>query len=507
MKTLIQQWCVFFVLVCACTAWASDDFLYMTQSASQKTGHTKDIVKLDTRTDQLVESIEADPYYNHLAVDQYHNFYLSLREYYSPWLTAGKKLDYKRGAFPYLKRTIDLKGSSPTDIILVDDNVLVKMRSVDEKSSDASGFEVYDQQHFRYLKSINLYRDFIDFKWTLDPAHKKLYVLGSEEELLDKEEYINGRLRFYHNDFPNDQPLHTLAAQIRSDFPEFDIHDAHTVSRELAMLNGILREIPDYYDRVVKSRKITLSDEMKALVEKTNGHRSVKDVEFNNELFRATLRLNRLLLEALYPALCPKTIHQNFLHTPYVYQDTTDFVKVPVNYLYEIDLTTFTVLKTWELNTDLCEGIDIHSVEGKLYLSFAEKFPKKTLPSEFPSSSTENHTIEIFDPATGQFLSPLNIEPSRLAYDPQTKQLYIANNRANQLVAMDIPSHRIVATANVSDVFDMAIANHKVYLNSTPGNTGVVGTNAWKLVVMDAKTLKTINTIPGEFGPFGFREE
>ncbi|MFA5928923.1 MAG: hypothetical protein WC838_06470 [Candidatus Margulisiibacteriota bacterium] len=492
------------LLICAVQLEANaSSCIHATQYETPKTRHELDIVKLDTDQDKIVKYIKGNPDHNNISIDQNGNFYLSI---YQAGNAAGKKIEFKRGRFPYLTRTVALKGNLPTDIILTRDKLLVLLRSVERGTNDVTGFAVYDRKSLKYLKDINFYRDFYGYEWALSPDQKRLYFFSADERLLLKEQFYHGADFFLKDDFAQEADISLLYDKILKDYPSLDLKEKNpSLARKLDLCNGVVNEVHAFYEMIKSKRQdIVLSQELQKLLSATEQDRKVKYPYLPAKQHFRMRHCNRLLLEALYPELCPKSSAHNFIASNYAYSDTEEFVKVADTSLYEIDLDSMNIITKKCFNSPYLGGGQVKFIEGKLYLAYSSKVEQRQ-GDTFPKNVTDNLTLQVFDWQNDTYLKPIYLghRPWLLHHDQAGKRLYVISGD-DHLQVLDLANNQIINEAKVQNVRAITMSNNKIYLNCR-GIDG--GSKADHLTVLNKDTLAVLKTIPGTFGPFALTFE
>ena len=152
--------CILGIYIWNIGAIKKDHILYSIQYKESKTA----LVGISLDNYQVIRNIKLDKNYNNIAVHN-DNAYISVYRDTDKvgLMRSGKEFRKLNLSSPQLGKTVTMDGHTPTDILVLDDKVLIETRFLN-RSPVASGFEVYDEQ-LNFLYNINFEEAYVSFKW------------------------------------------------------------------------------------------------------------------------------------------------------------------------------------------------------------------------------------------------------------------------------------------------------------------------------------------------------
>ncbi len=115
---------------------------------------------------------------------------------------------------------------------------------------------------------------------------------------------------FKTREFKGPYTAKTLSRAIKDD--DYDV-ETTAPENSLKYINEILRT-PNFYESWrTKDKNVVLTEEMKRLIKETNGYRNKPFTKLTRFQQLKIIRLNRLLLEATYPLLAPKSLPEGLM--------------------------------------------------------------------------------------------------------------------------------------------------------------------------------------------------
>lgn len=114
---------------------------------------------------------------------------------------------------------------------------------------------------------------------------------------------LKGPPEFSMDEFRNGLTVKALCEEINKEDYEIEFK---TLNNTIERLNEIL-QIPNFYDIYLKKKKsLNLNEYAQKLISVSKSYRHKKFSELSKDQQKSVLKLNRMILEALYPRTCPK---------------------------------------------------------------------------------------------------------------------------------------------------------------------------------------------------------